>query len=190
MKNLKCIGIGIIQLISFLFFSNIAMTSSKLSVVLDKQSDIFRMWKLNGSYIYYPNGHLLRTIHDHFPADFDFAEFSASKGIWSVFPEAFTEQQRFSLENTSASFAYSSSAQLLDSVTLTYCMAGNSRILVKKFISDSKPLFTITPSETPAYEWVELTVHFPASSQVRWLLLSWFRIRILYCTMLALYLLL
>ncbi len=146
---------------------NVIITSSteaERSVVLDKETDIFISWKLKGNYVYYPNGRQLKQARDSLPKDFGFKSFLTSKGIWAIFPEP-SDVVDSSYVNSSASFRFSSSAQLMSSVTLTYSMGGKSRITVRQD-SANIPFYTISPSETLAYEWVRLNVPFKGTSQV------------------------
>ena len=155
---------GSLVLCTFLLFVLSPSVLCVRTIVLDNENDLFRSWTLKGSYVYYPNGGLLRQVSANLPKEFNYKAFMTTKGIWAVLPQI-SDDASTSVTNTSVSFTFTASAQLMTSATLTFCIGGQSRLIVKDNKSKT-PFYTVRPSDTPAYEWVQLNIPFPGTSQV------------------------
>lgn len=153
------------------------------SIVLDKETDLFLSWKLRGNYLYIANGFQLEQMADKFPPTFNFNAFATTKGIWAIFPQQLETQNEVRSNNnynnntssipltTMASFTYSGFAQLIQSVSIRYCIYGESaNIIISKSASDL-PFYEIQSSggsSLAIYEWIKTTVPLnQGSSQVR-----------------------
>jgi len=122
----------------------------RMSVILDKASDIFRSWSLNGDYDYIPNGIGLKSKASSFPEKFNFKPFYLTKGIWCVFPlSADLRLEEFgkpASNVTSATFGFRSAAQLLDSVSISYSMGGKTANITISSGFNKEPIMTISSS--------------------------------------------
>jgi hypothetical protein len=134
------------------------------SASVDIDSDMRFSWKIKGNYFYSPHGSQLPAIKERFPKNFDFKSISDAVGVWAVFPgleTAASEEHNETLWPNKVTISYSSSAQLMESLTIKHNSGGHAVINV---IVKGKN-FTQTP-EIMFPGWINIEFPLEGTSQV------------------------